>query len=238
MHFRVIRYGLILALLLPSNILAADYLSTNATVMIYVRSALGVAQTNTTYITDTTGALWIRDGIAEVEPLLKTIKSVDSFVTTYKQGVYSLATDVIGVTGVVWSKNDSLKSLVFMPKEKWYEVVPKEDQENQDKDGFDVRPGYYDVDDDRIYLYPPPLNTGDTIKVFSWKSNNIGDAFDTTQTLATMPQEYRKAVLKYVIWQAGQARQDIRTEIFKRDYDEMLAKISQSKGVRVAETAQ
>lgn len=244
MYIRFIRNWLILVVVLSSQAFASDYLSTNATVIIYARSALGVSLTNTTYLSDSTGALWIRGGIAEIEPLLKTIKSVDSFITAYKQGVYALDSTVVGITGVLWSKNDSTKSLVFMPKEQWYKLVPEKDKKDDTKSGYDIRPGYYDFDDDRIYLFPVPVvdanvagGIADTIKIFSWKSNSNNAAFDTTSTLATMPQQYRKAVLQYVIWQAGQARQSVMSQVFKQDYNETLGKISQSKGVRVVESS-
>lgn len=200
----------LIALLIASSVLSAEYLSTFSAVRSEVKSALNIS--GTTYVSDSTLNGFIREAIVTTNPTLRGNKTVTSFVTSYYQNTYSIDTLLIDILSVEWSYNDSVKSLVYVPRSKWYEQAHKE---TKDKSGYEKRPSFFDFTDDQIFLYPTPTKTGDTIRVLG-VSRITG--MDTLSSLATVPEEYRPAILKYVIWKVASSKQHPLSDRYYNEY--------------------
>lgn len=85
---------------------------------------------------------------------------------------------------------------------------------------YDRRPDYYDYTDSLLFLYPVPIIAGDTIRILAWTKVPA----PSSDSLVSIPIEYRDAVLKYATYMTAKSRQHPLTElVYKRDYDEAIA---------------
>jgi len=220
---------IILLLVVCSSVQAArGHLDSLRNYEVQVKIYLNVDTTNTTYIT--TGALdhLIREAIITNMVLMRGDKTTDaSKVTTALQNTYALDTLMSGVSGVSWVKNDSVKSLLYVPREKWYEMEHKITVGQEDN--YQRRPSYYDYDDDNVYLFPVPHIAGDTIEIAGWQ--RIGRlpgavADDTTSALIAIPQKYRAVIARYAAWLVADSKQHPSAAAFKNRWMELLSAIN------------
>ena len=224
---------LVLLLVMPLEVMAADFLDSFAEYNYQVRRKLGVDTAGTGYHSDTTGKQFVREAVVFVVPLVRAIKSNGVIVTTYRTHAYALDTLVVDVVSAMWIKNDSIKTLLYKPKELWYQG---EDNSTTDGRGFTKRPSYYDYDDDSVYFYPAPTNTtGDTISIsMSSKVKNISAA----ASLTDIPPKYRIAVLYHALFNAAASRQHPHTAIYYQEYITAVNSLrsKQGGGAAVANT--
>ena len=216
---------IIFLILLCGNVLSADFCENFEEYRRQIKRNLHL-DTASTAISDTTLNQFIRQGVIKVMPLIQAIKSTDLFVTVHRQGVYTLDSTVVGVLNVEWSKNDSLKSLLYSPKEIWHE---KELKTLAGERSYDGRPSFYDYIDNTIYLYPVPFRNGDSIRVSVYRKINSISALDS---LILIPQKYRVAVLEYATWISARTVQHPLMETFERDFN-MSVSILKSGGANV-----
>jgi hypothetical protein len=187
---------------------------------VQVKVKLDIDSTNTTYVS--TGALdrLIREAIIEVMPLIKGNKSVWTTVTTLKQNTYSLDSTTVGVAAVEWSKNDSVKTLIFVPRDQWHQ---REHKSTLGQPGWDARPSYYDNSDDQLFIHPPPWIVGDTLKVTGWqKVTGIDAGVDFT----SIKSAFRVAVVNCAAWKVAESKQDPRAGRYEVIYEKSLAKLN------------
>jgi len=186
-----------------------------------IRLSAGVTDTSTAFATDTVLNRFIRLSVVHVNNLLKTYKATTSAVTAYHDGSYALDS-VLGVIYVEWSKNDSLKALLYAPKNQWYQLGV---QKIVDKSGYEQRPSYYDFVGGTLYLYPSPVIAGDTIMVtYRGKIGNVSAA----ASLTNIEQQYRTAVLAYATYRVALARQSPVVQFYKDDYAEAVVSLKEA----------
>lgn len=197
-----------------------------------IKQALGIDTASTMYA-DTTLNQFIRLSQLHVSPLIRFRQKEFSVITTYKQNRYTLDTMITGIEVVEWKKIDSVKSLIYAPKNSWYQLPVK--QSKDEPEAYARRPSYYDYTDSLIFLYPVPIEVGDTIRILAWvKLPNV--ASDSLALIA-IPIEYRDAVLKYATYKTAQSRQHPLTEVvYKRDADEAIGILTRVYGRQIAPT--
>jgi len=202
---------------------------------IQIREKLGYTTATSNIASDSACYNHIREGVLTVSPLVRAKQKSQSVTTTYRTQSYVLDTLTIGIDWVAWSKNDSTKSLLFVPRERWFEMEHKTTTSGT---GFLKRPSYYDYTHDSvgmtIFLYPvPTLKDADADTILVMSHLRRGD-LDTSITLTYLPEEYRSAVVKYATWKLAQARQHPSTEMFHQEYVEQINVIrSLDRGYKV-----
>ena len=210
----------LLTLLLATSVLSADYADSFSEYRIQVKNALGVEITNSTWVSDTTMNDMIRQAVIAVGPIVRPKKEQFSFITTYMSGTYDLDSTVLGISDIYWRKNDSLKTFTYMPKQSWYQ---SEVRVLTGKTGFEMQPTYYDFEDDKLFLFPIPINNGDTIVYDAF--TKVIDVSASTD-LSTIPQQYRTAILDYVCYRVAVLKQHPLTDIYYRNYQESISIIN------------
>lgn len=204
------RITILFLVVAASGVMAGQYLATFAQVRSEVKNSLNI--TGTTYVTDSTLNGFIREGIVTVNPILRGVKATSAFVTSVRQNTYNLDSLTIGIMSVEWAKGDSVKTLTYMPRHLWYERLTKTVFQEIE---YAARPSYYDYTDNQIFLYPTPIISGDTIKVLGFKRIT---GIDTLTTLSAMPEAYRAAVYKYVLWRVAASKQHPMTQVYYGEY--------------------
>ena len=220
---------LLLVLFLMSQFVtsySADYAGNFAGYRAQVKNAFDVSTSNSTWVTDTVLNDLIRQGIIAVSPIIQARKKTYVTTTTYRVGTYNLDSAVVGVTDVYWSKNDSLKTLVYAPKEKWYQVETGLAGVGV---GYNSRPSYYDWIDGKLFLYPVPARNGDTIKYEAYCKVSDISAKDS---LLQIPQVYRTAVIDYVVYRVALSKQSPLLDAYYRNYVESIQNINNSLNSR------
>jgi hypothetical protein len=209
---------LLLLLLLPCMASAGQYLETFDGVKVRARQKLNVSS-SASYLTDTAFANYIRDGMVEVNTVMGAIVTPSVITTGVNVNTYSLDSLTVKILSVEWSENDSVKALEFVPRRMWAE---KNHKSTVGEAGWLKIPSYYDNTETQIAIHPPPSRSGDTIKIISEK--RIGN-IDTVSTLSAIPEKYRVAVLRYVVWQAAEDMGHERAAEFKAAYDRTVANL-------------
>lgn len=218
----------LLLLVVGSSAQAFDYLDSLRNYEVQVKVYLNVDTTNTTYIT--TGALdhLIHEAIVTNMVFMRGDKTTDATnVTSYRQNTYALDSLMSGVTGISWVKNDTVKSLLFVPQSRWYEMEHR--QTVGQKDAFLKRPSYYDYDDDNVYLFPVPSVVGDTIEIAGFQ--RVPD-ISTATDLGAIPQKYRTVIARCAAWLVAKAKQHPLAETYKQSYIEALAAVNSALNTR------
>ena len=214
---------LLILLLFCTTIQGADVLEVFQQYRHGIRQSLGL-DTASAAISDTTLNEYVRRAVFQIIPLLKPRLIEDLIVTTANNNIYSLDTLTIGVSSVQWRRKDSAKSLIYAPREIWYQLSVNPNLASEEN-LYNQRPSYYDYADSQIFLYPIPTIASDTFYIMSWYK--LPTAFEK-DSLFQIPVQYRLAVLGYATYLAGRSRQHPLTEIFYRDYQEIVAILKQA----------
>jgi len=178
------------------------------------RNDLNVDTANTTYLPAYEANSRIQAAMSIVNKLVgdnRTNTAIPITVNTYK---YALPTDYMAVTSVQWIRADTVKTLLNVPRAAWYE---QEHQETKGKTGLLARPSHYDFYDDTIYVHPLPSQT-DTLYV---TTTHEFPSLESYSTLAGVDEDYRVAILKYVIYETAKARQHPLVALYKQDYERL-----------------
>lgn len=220
---------LLILLLLPISP-SAEILDSIDDYAVEMRMALGFKTASTNNLDDTTAHTFIRESFNKMTSMLRPIKRVETFTTSYRQNTYSLPDSVIGVISVYWRRGDSIKSLQYLPIDDWSRTI-QEGTTGKQK-GKDSRPTYYDYIDDKIFVYPAPTNWGglvDTFRIVTWGRQV---SLDTAKDLSQMPVQYRGAVLDYATMKAAVRRQHPFTQLFISLYQETMQALNASLNSR------
>lgn len=213
---------------------SADFLDSFSNYRYQIRTGLNISTTNTTYVSDSTMNQLIREAIVEVDSRLMPIRDTSYVLTTNGMSAVSIDTNIVGIIDAYWKKSDSLKSLLYAPKEQWYQFEIKTLLDQVD---YKARPSYYDYMDGIIFLYPVPVFDNDTIILTTWRK--VRFISDTT-TLSSIPIRYRQAVLDCARYKVAFIKQHPLTEVYNRNYIEsmkLLNSIYNSRGGAVEKTA-
>lgn len=176
----------------------ADVLDSYSSYRSQIKRNLSIADADTLFMSDSSMNEMIRLGVISVLNDMKGVKEEFSFLTSYKQGTYSLDSLAMGVVDVRWSKNDSVKTFLYVPKEKWYQMEFKHVGEAK----YEKRSSYYDFNDDNLFIYPTPVKTGDTIKYQAWRKIPSISAVDS---LSIVPQKVRPMVADFITSRVAKA---------------------------------
>lgn len=188
-----------------------------------IKQSLGL-DTASSAIADTTLNEYVRRAVLQITPLLQPRLVEDSIVTTANENIYSLDTLTVGISSVQWRNVDSIKSLIYAPREVWYQLKVNPNTSNEGNP-YDQRPSYYDYADSQIFLYPIPTIADDAFYIMSWfKLSNAHEK----DSLFQIPVQYRMAVLGYATYLTARSRQHPLTELFLRDYQETVAILKQA----------
>jgi len=189
------------------------------------RNALNVDTANVTYLSGYEANVRIREAMSLVNRMTaenRTNVLIPIAINTYKYGLPDSVTgtpDTVvlsrqSITSVQWIKADTIKTLNYVPRAGWYE---QEHQWCKAKEGMTGRPSHWDFYDDTLYIHPIPWRV-DTLYVTT--IDNIY-GLDTVTTLAAIKEDYRSAVLKYVVYETAKSRQHPLTALYKQDYERL-----------------
>lgn len=210
---------LIALMLLAVGVMATeDYLGKYADYRNQIKRRFNVGVTVTTEPwSDTTLNQFVRDAVVHHSRLMRGPIFTDKIVSSADVGTYAMDTALVDILGVWWSKNDSTKSFLRVPREQWYtaKITPL-----AGKAAFDYRPSYYDWSDSLLWLYPVPDGAGDTIVVQGWRRVPSIAASDN---LSVIPQELRPTILDYVVWQIAMATSSPMVQMYMASYQQKLA---------------
>ena len=206
---------------------SADFCGSFSEYRTQMRRKLDIKQSNTAYADDSTLNQFIRESVVHVVPLINGYTTTAVVTTSYGDNSYAIDTSLVDIESVEWSYNDSIKSMIYVPKAQWYQM---ENKETGTKDGYEKRPSYYDFTDSYLYLYPVPTKSGDSIIITgTGKIKSLAGS----DSLSNIPQKYRDVVLNYAVYQLSRAKQHPAWESFYRDYAES---VSMFRGAKVETT--
>jgi len=198
-----------LLLLVMAVEVRADVLDSTAQYYLKVRQNLGLATTNTTTLPNAEIEDYLDEAVLTICQGMKIIRADKTALTTVRVSTYAFtAFDslAIGVITVLMQKADSLKTLIYRPREQWFSSSQTDEEKLAGSGTLWARwPLYYDYSTTHIFLYPPPGASNDTIKVGAILKPP-GLASNTL--LTTIPTQFRHLVLTYTTWLAAAAKQN------------------------------
>jgi hypothetical protein len=161
---------------------------------------MGISYADSVLLPDTVLNEFIREQIV-TQPAGQRIL-LDTILTVFRDGDYSLDSLVLRPVSVRWQYLDSVKSLVYMPESLWYEQAVTG---LAGKKGYELRPSFFDYFRDtsgivHLLLYPVPAKQiSDTLYLRSVsKIANIA----TLDSLVHIPPIERTYILNAVTQQA------------------------------------
>ena len=182
-----------------------------------IRLNLGVAASTTNFLTDTASHDYIRLAVATVVPTVRADKQLYNDTTVYLQSTYTLDSLIIGVLSIRWVSKDSTKVLKYLPSEQWSEDIAQPLKDNEKS--FYRRPQYYDFTDDQLILFPTPIQGGDSLLILGWRRIPSISAVDS---LSTIPQNYRVAVLHYATWLIARDNQRSDVVLYRQAFTDAI----------------
>lgn len=218
------RLGVLLVLLLTSSALGNSYLDSRTDYYVAARLKLGLTTASSGSLTDTAASGFFSEAVTAILPLNRGVKRLTTFTTTYHEDTYELDSTLTGILAVRWTKNDSTKSLRYLPIELWGE---QEHDKTTGKPKKLHRPSFYDFTDSLIILYPAPskFGTADTIEIMGF--HRVAD-IDTQSTPTVIPEHYRISILYHMVYNAALAGQDPRIQFFREQLVFQLQRIGLS----------
>lgn len=176
----------IFLLMLAASANSTDLFATYASVREYVKSELGYSSSSTGPMSDSLMNVYIRICAVATNAPLQMREVEKSIITGDKLNKYVLDS-LASIISVEWSKNDSVKSLVFVPRELWFEQEHKSCR-GTEATGWNRYPSYFDYSDSLLFIHPPPDGGSDTIKILGVERY---PDIDTATTLTMFPRKYR-----------------------------------------------
>lgn len=226
------RITILLLLFLASSVCAADWCATFSGYRDAVRDKHNILRTNTTWVTDTVLNQLIREAVIDVVNDVRAIKKVYNDTTEYRQFTYSIDSGILGIISVRWvsPNRDSIKSLLYVPQDRWNELVTTS---TSGEDGYLATPSYYDYIDGSLFIYPPPETHGDTLQIVAWRKVPSIAASDS---LVIIPQKFRVAIVNYVAYQIAKAKSHPFMTNFYADFISAMTKARADGGIVSRET--
>jgi hypothetical protein len=188
---------------------------------VYMRTLLDVSGTT---LSDSTANMFLRDAAHSVNFELAAKKALLTDTLVRKKGTYKLDSFAV-IVSVDIKFNDTIKSLLYVPREKWSSQTH---QSTFGAKGFLRFPSYFDWNDSLIFIAPAPFSSGDSIFFVGIRRLPISDSGGS---LSYLSLEYRIAVVKYAAFLAARAKQHPMAGSFLQDYKEYVARFLPAKGV-------
>lgn len=199
-----------------NDTVGGDFLLTLADYRAQIKHKMGVGQTNTTWLTDSVLNQLVREAIVTVNPIMRGYKTSITRVTRFDSSDYPIDS-LVGISSVVWHKDDTARSIPYLAKEKWATLATQNTYGGDDP--YLERPQVYDYTDAVISFFPVPTSE-DTIQINGWaKIPNI----TVISAVSQIPQKYRVAVLKYASFLVARAKQHPLIQTFLDEYHESVA---------------
>jgi len=191
-----------------------DFTSVNA----QVRGKLGLAATDTVTISDTVIHQFAREALLTINVNFQGIVKRDTLYPSYYQNTYELDSLTAEVISVFWQKQDSLKSISYLPKGQWYE---QKVELLKGKEGFEVRPSFYDVEfiDSAtvlLLLFPTPVIPLDTIFIVSYVA--FTPDIRTTTSLSGLNRRLQTPVVNLTAYLCAVHLSSPKAEMLYRDF--------------------
>jgi len=189
-----------------------------------VRTALGM-DTSSTALADTTINDLVREAVFHIIPTTQFRAREFSFATTYKNSKYVLDTAIMEIISVEWFEKDSIKTMIYAPRNIWYSLPLK--LTSTESEAYSRRASYYDYTDSLIFIFPIPIEADDSIRILA--STKLPDLM-TKDTLKIIPIEFRDAVLKYTVFLAARSRSHPLMQMFWQEYQEAITNTRNAYG--------
>ena len=208
---------LVLFLILCSGAQGAGLFDDFTSVNAQVRAKLGLAATDTVTISDTVIHQFAREALLTINVNFQGTVKRDTLYPTFYENTYQLDSLTAEVITVWWENKDSLKSLIYLPKNQWYEQKVKL---LKGKKGFEVRPSFYDVEiiDSAtvlLVLYPTPVIPVDSTFIVSYVALTAN--IRTTASLS-IRRNLQLAVVNYTAYLCALHLSSPKVETLYRDF--------------------
>jgi hypothetical protein len=194
-----------------------------------IRTALGM-DTSSTALADTTINDLVREAVYHIIPTTQFRAREFTFATTYKNSKYALDTAIMEIISVEWFEKDSIKTMIYAPRNIWYSLPLK--LTSTESEAYSRRASYYDYTDSLIFIYPIPIEADDSIRILA--STQLVDTLINHPEV--IPIEFRDAVLKYATYLAARSRSHPLTPVFWQEYQESITNTRNAYG-RPADTS-
>jgi len=183
-----------------------------------IRAKLGLAATDTLTISDTVIHQFAREALLTINVNFQGTLKRDTLYPTYFQNTYQLDSLTAEVISVWWQKADSFKSLIYLPKNQWYEQKVKL---LKGKAGFELRPSFYDVEiiDSStvlLVLFPTPVIVLDSTFIVSYVS--FTPDIRTATSLSALRRGLQVAVVNYAAYLCALHLSSPKVEVLYRDF--------------------
>jgi len=191
-----------------------DFTSVNA----QIRGKLGLAATDTMTISDTVIHQFTREALLTINVNFQGTIKRDTLYPTFNQNTYALDSLTAEVISVFWQKQDSFKSLIYLPKNQWYEQKVKL---LKGKKGFELRPSFYDVEiiDSStvlLVLFPTPVIVLDSTFIVSYLS--FTPDIRNTTSLSALRRSLQVAVVNLTAYLCALHLSSPKAEMLYRDF--------------------
>lgn len=217
------RYLLIfLIVLLPLTAVAGDLFKEFLDIRAFIRSELSYEGSSDGPKSDTLLNTYIRVAIVVVNPLIEAKTTRVAKLITRGTSGYVLDSTVNVVSALIKiPSTDSIKSLVYSPRELWSE------QEHSSTDrsktiNWQSRPSFFHYTDSSIVLFPTPSINDDSLIIITVQRQ---PDIDTLASLTQYPRKYRVAMVMYATYMVARAIQHPMTPLFRSDYVQHVANI-------------
>lgn len=214
------RLILMLILMLALTAGATDLFSTYASVRQYIRTELGYSSSSTGPLSDSLLNVYIRIASVTTNPVIQAREVEKSILCADGQNHYTLDS-LESIISVEWAMNDSVKSLLFVPRELWHEQSHKFCKAEKDNSWL-AYPSYFDYSDSLLFVHPPPDRGSDTIKILGVERT---PDIDTASTLTRFPRKYRVAIAMRATADVAQAITSPKTAVLEGKFEKYMAKI-------------
>ena len=208
---------LVLFLILCSGAQGAGLFDDFTSVNAQVRAKLGLAATDTVTISDTVIHQFAREALLTINVNFQGTVKRDTLYPTFYENTYQLDSLAAEVISVFWQKEDSFKSLIYLPKNQWYEQKVKL---LKGKEGFERRPSFYDVEviDSAtvlLVLFPTPAIPVDSTFIVSYVALTAN--IRTTASLS-IRRNLQLAVVNYAAYLCALHLSSPKAEVLYRDF--------------------
>jgi len=204
--------------------MADDLFNSFSSVRAFIRSELSYEGSSSGPKSDTLLNTYIRTAIVVVNYTIdaKTTRQVKALArSTQEYGLDStvnILSAQIKITGT-----DSIKTLVYAPRELWSEQKHVSTEPGKNK-GLLAVPSFFDYTDSSIALFPTPSKTGAPDSLILLVVQRQPD-IDTLSSLTLFPRKYRVAIVMYATYMVARAIQHPYTPLFRSDYAEHISTV-------------
>ena len=156
----------IMMLVCLSGLVKADgeYLDSSCVMIDQVRINLNLSHINET-ATDSIIMGYIYDGAIVSSAIAQSITLIDTLTTSAYNHILAYDTLLESIDDVVFFSRDSIKQVKWKDRDDWDDIDANNEYLNNTANFSDRLPTHYDWDNGYLFLYPVPVNTGDSLLI-------------------------------------------------------------------------